>query len=336
MKNKSFPALLFLMSVFGFQPVAAANFTSMYVFGDSLSDSGADESSVVSIYKLLNSCDPFHPCPPYDAGRYSNGPTAVEYLADALLPGGATKDNFYNFAVGGSSSGLGNSGDLFSSQTQVGLLNLPAMLQQVAFFSANYSIPDNALFVISGGSNDFLLNGSPQLAAENIANYVAFLGFFGADNFLVPNLPDLSKTPYAAAENQIDAALQFTTTFNQQLALRLDYLASTPEFANKQIIQFDTFGYFNNLIDAVTNNPGAYGFTNAVDACVSLPSVCLDPQTHIFWDDVHPTTQIHALLADAYLSQVPTPGAILFFITGLGTMLAGSMRRKASLGMQTK
>src|SRR5512139_46596 len=79
--------------------VWATAFTGLYAFGDSLSDSGSSPSSVLSIYNFLGDCDPFHPCPPYYEGRYSNGPVAVEYLADSILQGGATPANFYNFAV---------------------------------------------------------------------------------------------------------------------------------------------------------------------------------------------------------------------------------------------
>lgn len=78
-------ALLIFFSVVG--STWSMPFSSMYVFGDSLSDGGSSPSAVLSIYKLLGgNCDPSHPCPPYFEGRYSNGVVAAEYLAQQILP----------------------------------------------------------------------------------------------------------------------------------------------------------------------------------------------------------------------------------------------------------
>ncbi len=69
----------------------AAPFTSLYSFGDSLSDAGDSPSAVTSLYKILgNNCDPTHLCPPYFDGRISNGPVASEQLASKLFPGSVT------------------------------------------------------------------------------------------------------------------------------------------------------------------------------------------------------------------------------------------------------
>ena len=91
---------------------SAATFSSLYTFGDSLSDIGSSPSAVTSIYKLLgDNCDPSHPCGPYFHGRFSNGPVATEYLAGSLFPGGVNSTNFRSYSVGGATSGVGNSGD---------------------------------------------------------------------------------------------------------------------------------------------------------------------------------------------------------------------------------
>jgi len=52
---------------------AAPSFSTLYTFGDSLSDAGSSDSAIMSLYKSLgNICDPGHPCPPYFDGRFSN------------------------------------------------------------------------------------------------------------------------------------------------------------------------------------------------------------------------------------------------------------------------
>lgn len=129
MTNKVSIIALLLTAVLTTGQAEAANFSSVYAFGDSLSDSGKSSSSVWSIYNFLNGypgpinpngvCDSSHPCPPYFEGRYSNGPTTVERLANSVLPNGSNANNFFNYAVSGSTTGLGNYGD-GGSQSNVG------------------------------------------------------------------------------------------------------------------------------------------------------------------------------------------------------------------------
>lgn len=299
----------------------------MYVFGDSLSDSGASPSSVLSIYNLIGgNCDSAHTCPPYYEGRYSNGQTAVEYFADAILPGGSNSSNFFNFAVAGATSGIGNYGD-DGTQSSVGTYLLPGMAQQIGLYLSSFSggVSNDALHVVWGGANDFLTPDSPVSAAQNIAGYVNLLASGGADYILVPNIPNLGMTPFVQLQgaDAISAAEGFSVSFNNELALQLSGMAAL--FPATHIAQFDTFSFFNNI----AQDPAAYGFTNITDACVSLLSVCNDPEAHVFWDDFHPTTQIHALVAAGIVSQVPLPGAILFFLSGIMAVFSQGFRRRA-------
>lgn len=64
----------------------------LFVFGDSLSDIG---NSYDQTFGLLP------PDPPYFEGRFSNGPLAVETLAQNL---GLTLNRETNFAVGGATT----------------------------------------------------------------------------------------------------------------------------------------------------------------------------------------------------------------------------------------
>lgn len=325
MKNKtSILALLLVYSLTG-GSAGAASFSSFYVFGDSLSDSGANPSSVLSMYKLLGgNCPATHSCTPYFEGRFSNGPTAVEYMADAILPGGATTSNFFNFAVSGATTGIGNYGD-GGTQTTSGFPGLPGMAQQLGLFSIDPQYINqagtNPLFLVWGGANDYLTEDSAADAAKKIVSYVGELASMGASNIIVPNLPDLSLTPYVQLKNDQTAAKNFSIEFNQTLASQIDALSGALPSAN--IVQFDTFSLFNNIIQ----NPANYGFTNTTEACVVLLIACTDDSTHVFWDDFHPTTQVHMLVAAAIVSQVPLPGALVLFISGLmGVFLQGYRR----------
>lgn len=308
----------FLMA-WGVANVWAMPFAGVYAFGDSLSDSGSSPSAVLSIYKLLGgACDPFHPCPPYYEGRYSNGAVAVERLAGALLPGGAHAGNFFDFAVSGATTGVGNYGD-GGSATTPGAYGLPGMAQQVAsYLSLSGGAADpGALYFVWGGANDFLTADDPAVAAQNIASYVGLLAAAGATRFFVPNIPDLSVTPFVRSVGMETEAQAFSVGFNGALALQLAGVSVM--FPAIDIVQFDTFSFLNSVIQ----NPGGYGLGNVADAC--LPSIfsipCANPDNYLFWDDFHPTTQGHALIASAFAAAVPEPGTWVLLAVGLLALL---------------
>jgi len=305
----------------------AVAFGGLYAFGDSLSDAGASSSALLSIYKLLGgNCDPLHPCPPYFEGRYSNGPVAVEYLADAVLSGGANSTNFFDFAVAGSTTGIGNFGD-GGSTTTAGIYGLPGMSQQIAFYlSSSGGVADpNALYFLWGGANDFLTGDSPILAAQDIAAYAGALAGAGVTHLLAPNLPDLSLTPFAENAGLQTQAHAFSLAFNSTLAIELQSLSAL--LPNTDIIQFDTYAFVND----VAANPEKYGFTNATDACLSSSlTPCPNPDEHVFWDVFHPTTSADAIIASAFAKSVPEPTTLA--LLGVGIAGIGYQRRKRWLG----
>ncbi len=320
---------------------SAATFSSLYTFGDSLSDIGSSPSAVTSIYNLLgNNCDPSHPCGPYFHGRFSNGPVATEYLAGALFPGGVNSTNFQSYSVGGATSGVGNGGDGGSATEPGGfdvlgikLKPLPGMQQEVGRYLTNSNgVADpNALYVVWGGGNDYLTHNSPVDAARNIGSYVSTLAAAGARNFLVPNSSDLGQTPDARTNNEVALAHAYSIVFNNELATQLGDVHSA--FPAADIHQFDTYSFLNNLIQ----NPVDYGFTNVTNACVSLLVLsCDNPGTHLFWDSVHPTTLADSLLgaafATAVASAVPEPEIFSMLVAGLFLLGIGAYRRSGQAG----
>lgn len=309
----------------------ATSFNSLYSFGDSLSDGGSSNSAVTSIYKLLgNNCDPNHPCPPYFDGHYSNGNVAVEYLANSILPVGGT---FNNYAVSGATTGIGNYGDNGNAGT-AGTYGLPGMAQEIALYlylSGGIADP-NALYFIWGGANDFLTGDSATSAAQKIALYVSELAAAGARHFLIPNLPDLGLNPYVKSVPGLGpVATAFSSNFNSTLATQLGNLDTL--FPTTDIVQFDTFSFFNDLSD----NPAKYGFSDSVaqNACLSYVmaglEVCANPAEHIYWDGFHPTTSADALIAAAFATAVPEPEISEFLAVSLIVLsVAGSRKRKSS------
>ena len=338
-----FVALLVLLLSGG--NVWAASFSSLYAFGDSLSEVGSNPSAEMGLYKILgNNCDPTHLCSPlgpYFEGRISNGPVATEYLAGSLFPGGGTSANFHSYAVAGATSGVGNFGDggtatkpgtLLPGPIPLpvpGILPLPGMkaeLEQYMKDSGGQADP-NALYFVWGGGNDYLTQDSPVGAAQNIGGYVSELAAAGAKHILVPNLADLGRTPFAKAEGEEAQGQAFSLSFNETLAARLGDVSA--QFPDTNIFQFDTYSFLNGVIA----DPSGQDFTNVQDSCLALncdpPGEPDTSSGFLYWDDFHPTTHGHAVIASDFASTVPEPGIVAMFIGGLFVLgVAGRRRRK--------
>ncbi|MCC2682544.1 MAG: Lipolytic enzyme [Nitrosospira multiformis] len=323
-------ALVVLLS--GGSASAASSFSSLIVFGDSLSDVGDNPSAVNSLYKELGgNCDPLHPClpsqlgPSYDGGRFSNGPVASEYLAKNLFPAGVNTANFQGYAVAGSTSGNHNIGN---DADPTGILNLPGMQQEMNLYLSNAggAADPNALYFVWGGSNDYLIHDSPVQAARNIGGYVNALAAAGARNFLVPNLPDLGLTPSARMDGEVSLAHDYSVVFNTELASQLGSLDGT--FPGVNIHRFDTFALLNDVVQ----NPVNYGLTDVTNPCFTLLGItCDNPEVRLFWDDFHPTTNANAILGAAFAAAVPEPAAVFMFMLGLLVLAFTASRRQKTM-----
>jgi outer membrane lipase/esterase len=329
---KKLAAVLFLALI---APVAASAepITALYVFGDSLSDQG-------NAFALTGGFPP----PPY-AQRASNGPVALERLAQVLgVPLVASELGGTNYAVVGATTGAvqipgAPPGVTTENLSQI-TYGLPALAgtslaSQVAeFMNAGPLVdPDGALFMVWGGANDLFLNPTADAATTAVANLGASLAAlygFGARHFLVPNLPDLASAPFAQSLSpQERAGLQaLSIGFNTLLAAQLNVLSSLPGI---DITAFDDFAFFNGILA----NPGAFGFTNTTAPClVGTPpnvSLCADPNAYVFWDTVHPTAAVHQVLGDALADAVaqPVPEPATLTLLSLGVVLTGVIRSRA-------
>ncbi len=292
-----FAGLLATMAVAIPSAAFADSFSSVIVYGDSLSDNG-------NLYSYTG----MPTSPPYYMGRFSNGPVAVEQLAALLgVP-------LFDFAFGGATSGIGNYGD-GGTQTSVGAHGLPGMQEELGFSAPLLASPlvSTSLFVVWGGANDFLTNGSPLVAAANIDGIVSTLEADGATHILVPGIPDLGLTPdfYGYAP-----ATAYANAFNDAL------LAGLPAGAT----YVNTFA----LLDSIVANPGAYGITNTTAPCFNGVSVCPDPSDYLFWDGFHPTTTVDSVVAADFLqATTPEPSALVLLGTGAAGLVMRLRRKKA-------
>jgi phospholipase/lecithinase/hemolysin len=286
----------------------AAPFVDIFIFGDSFSDTGNVYATTFTIYP---------PDPPYYQGRFSDGPVWVEYTADELgLLVFANGRNPWlivgnNFAFGGARAGVDVPfwplGTIPSVRTQT-----DAFIAGVAPLSAD------ALYIVYCGGNDVLYAADPangftppeqdqiiRMAVDDVLLSIANLADAGADRFLMPNGGDAGITPAARfVDNNAAVVTALTSQFNELLEPALRLFAST---RNVVIVQVDAFGLTHQIFDDAVNNGGAvFGITN-VDVPIFpgyAGSPGADPDTSMFADDLHPSTLVHAIFADASLTAI--------------------------------
>jgi len=262
----------------------AGDFKNVVVFGDSLSDSG-------NVFGVDGGA---YPPAPY-VGRFSDGPVWVEYLVKTLgIPG-----SFCNYAHGGAMTGETNIyGDPTGFSTQV--LAYTGLLEAAAGFPTAFPQPEETLFIIWIGANDFLqmtdpaaLNSTVSNAVGNIQTGMTLLASAGAATFMVANLPDLGTTP-RMNQNATSAGqgLGVTMTFDVALgAMLTGFKADHPAI---DVITLDTF----TLLNAIIANPAASGFTNVTDKKFDEDAGSVAEGRYLFWDEIHPTTITHKLIAN--------------------------------------
>jgi len=310
-------ALCFTLFLLG--PLATIR-AAVIVFGDSLSDVG-------NLSLTFGGLIPFSP--PYDGGRFTNGPVWAEVLAERLnLPvptpslSGGTDFAYVGARVLGA-----------SQYTNVDLT------AQVANYLNGGGVPaPTDIFTVWGGSNDFLsaANGqippiTPQTVVANLEAVITNLANAGAKTFVVGNLPPLGQTPQyrgKALSAQLDAA---TSAYNLALADKLPLLSGS---LGVTIHPLDA----NALFLSAISNPAAYGLTNVTDSATLLDATfgigyalaTSTPEKYLFFDSVHPTSTVHQIMgkraADLVLG-VPEPGGMMLVLL----VLCGEVGRRFAL-----
>lgn len=299
-------ALLLVATAAGYGQAAppAPEFTSIVVFGDSLSDTGNlahltyDKYGVrvpgpVADYTDGRLTDGFDTLPP--AQNYSG--VWIEQLAESIPSKPAVKnslDGGTDYAFGFATTGPGTSVLNFGPGNSLSV-NVENIGQQISDYLATHpKITPKTLFVVWGGANDLLNSTSENDIIEAAINQtlnIQRLVDAGATHFIVPNLPPLGLVPrlngsLATSVPANAASALYNTVLGSGVSLILQFNRSR----QLHIDQLDVFTLFSKVVAS----PASFSLTNVTSSSQGMP---VDPDTFLFWDDLHPTTRGHNILA---------------------------------------
>ncbi|XP_020229288.1 GDSL esterase/lipase At2g40250 [Cajanus cajan] len=324
----------------------ASNVTAIFAFGDSTVDSGNNNhfNTLFRSDHLPYGRDfPTH----LPTGRFSNGKIATDFLAQILgikdlLPAYLNPLVTDNDLITGVSFACGGAGldpntvalaKVFGLSTQYGLFE-QAMRRISSVYGEEKAtnIVENALFVISIGTNDMLYN--VYLSPVRITRYGSISSY---QDFMLQNLDAFIQRLYAAGARRILVAglppigclpIEITLTsmlpsqhwlqrlcniqqnldskgYNNKLQSHIHLLQSTLTAA--KIAYFDIY---KPILDMV-RNPAKYGFEETVDGCCGtgllemgpvcniMELTCPDSSKYLFWDAVHLTEAGNYFLAQS-------------------------------------
>ena len=305
--------------------LAAPPPSNIYVFGDSLVDTGNINAGIV-LSGLPIPPDFYNPVAAGSyPGQFSNGPNYADLLYRraygtplvASLTGGT------NYSFGGSRA-VDNTGYSPGADTPADIPDLNAQLDMYSMNVGGVADP-NALYIINTGGNDISailtnrIDGQDpvayaSLAAQTIADAVTALEAAGARHFLVTGIPNLSTTGMA---------------FDTTLQTALDGVALAP---GATLLRFN----YNSFFTQVLTNPGSLGLeplTLATNCIGNRPVVggVIDCTGYFSFDGTHPTAQVQAAIfrqIDALTGFVPEPATWAMLVTGFG-LVGATMRRRA-------
>lgn len=228
-------------------------FNQIVFFGDSLSDNG-------NLYFYDGHTLPVEP---YYNGRFSNGPTWAENLAQNFSTNYAMTSQ--NIAFAGETASYIPS-DSYLNFYLAGTLNYH-------YYPFNLGSKAKTLFVIWVGGNDYLrgnIGDLDKLATEtvdSIQESIESLISHGGKYFLIVNMPDLGTSPAIRATGAGSMFTEAATLHNAKLAAAVAMVQS--KHSKVDIHVFDV----NTLFTDVLTNPAVYNqkygthISNVTESC---------------------------------------------------------------------
>ncbi len=277
---------------------------SILVLGDSLSDNG----NKYQLYAIPIS-------PPYWYGRYSNGPIWVENLAFQfnLIPNPLTRPDYdrhaklENYAMGDS---VVSEKDLSAGTKTRTLLEQLKLFQQ-----QKHENPHHTLAIVWDGANDFKNPACithPFVCTKTMIHtevkVINALYDAGIRHFVIPTLPNLTVTPamQAAPPKEKQVIRGLIKYYNNNLALAISQLQL--EKNDIHILKFNTNAFMNETRPYFKQGGQSACYDNHDIYTKKMGEPCPPnvQNDYFFWDNMHPTTAAHSLLANHIYDQIRT------------------------------
>jgi outer membrane lipase/esterase len=304
--------------------------TSLWVFGDSLSDTGNLFRETGQVGDPLTTTGR-----PYFEGRRSNGPLWSDRLAEDFATRGLPAANFAFIGANGVADTDG----------------IPDLPEQIVLFqqsSAPAVLGTRPVVTLWFGANDVFggievgdSESAGLAAADAVASAAMQLAGFGIGDFVIPNLPNLGLTPFYNLYEGFpfyppdgrSLATEGTTAFNNAIAARAEMLRG----AGLNVVEIDIAGFFDRLVA----DPSEFGLVDAVLPCLFIPGTggafgqpddC-SPEVALeraFYDWVHPNSVVHEGIygiVRAEVAPVPLPAPALLMLVGLAGLGFAAQRR---------
>ncbi|WP_233150679.1 SGNH/GDSL hydrolase family protein [Sphingomonas mollis] len=307
-------------------PVAAQTYSNLFVFGDSLVDAGNAQAGRAA----SGGADPAPAAAGYYQGRFSNGYNFADYLSIAMGKG-ATVASAYgglDFSVGGAKS------------AEVAGDASPSFAEQIDMFGmSGKTFDSNSLVLLTFGGNDvrdelaklgtiagYTPTLTPAVSAFNAGLQSLYAA--GARNFVVTGLPDIGQIPAvtdfgSAGLSAAGTSLSFG--LNNIFKQVIGGFDATP---GVNATFFDLFA----AQQAIYADPTAFGLPATLDTKTACLRTTAAPACngYVYFDTIHPTTQLHAAIASGIVSQlgiaaVPEPATWTMLLTGFA-LTAGALR----------
>jgi phospholipase/lecithinase/hemolysin len=297
-------------------------FNDIIAFGDSLTDVGNVAGlTEPGIAPIINGY--------FQETHFSDNILWIETLANYLgLPPrtlGRGNSTTLPAEPQGNTWAWGGSEAAFGSAQPSGVTEpIPNLLKEINQF-LKVNVPNvETLYTIWSGADNLLVGGrfgpkAAKKAVKAVCTAIQLLEKAGARHILVFNMPKLGDTPNAQSGGRIDeiAADIYSYSYNKALRKALKKLRSDNHF--KASIYFvNVFTELALVVDTV-NKGGTYTPNFFVPgAPVAINNVTSEglnyfnangafPTNYLFWDDVHPTTQGHQVIAGLVLKSLQKP-----------------------------
>lgn len=342
-------------------PLSYDDYSGVYIFGDSLVDSGnAKKAANTFDFFFPGIDDPAPTAAGYYQGRFSNGYNYADRISLAVT-GKPAKTVFpYGFPLpllgqirqsqpSGNNLNFGYGG----AQAIQGDENVPGFRGQIDAYKAlpGYADP-NALYVVNFGGNDLFQVIEKGYSATQTADYLtrvsvrvaeqtARLEASGAQHILVAGAPDIGLVPkYSILADSVEGSVRAKATaaavqLDQKLEAALGKLGPSTGFtADLELFSFIDF------TNALLDDPTLFGLPanmNFKNQCILArkPDAYgnIDCTGYAFFDKVHPTKGVHRAIFGAITDLLfPAPLAGLASTSVIATVRAAAVPEPLAVG----